>query len=177
MTNKKTKIILAIAIAEFVLLSLSVVVITLLLNRMTVMDSPLPGYMVPDPTRTLNDGKYYYNGDTDGIYYNVKDGRIQLVFTEENYKEYSRKESPNRSESSIDGTYDWNVEFWEEPRPYNVWVSYRQSPEPDMLFLGFETFNIEMGDREVPAPGVGWYYIDENSFGEPDNGLVFTRIC
>ncbi len=177
MPNKKTKIILAIAIAEFVLLAMSVVSIILLLNRIAVVTetaySQVPGFMVADPTRTLNDGKYYLNGDTDSIYYEVKNGSIQFVFTEEKYKEHLKE--INWNENEIDRTYDWDVEFWEKPRPYNVWVSYRQSPEPDKLFLSFETFNIEFGDRIVPAPGIGYSYIDENNFGS-DSGPVFTRV-
>lgn len=173
MTNKKTKVIFIVAVLELILLVACIILLVIKPSNET--NSPLPAYFVADPTLTLNDGKFYYNGDTDSIYYDVQNGNIQLIFTEENFKEYCRKSSPNRSEDSIDKTYNWNVEFWEEPRPYNVWVCYFQPPESDMLFLSFETLNIEMGDRTVPAPGVGWDYIDENNFGS-EGSNVFTRV-
>ena len=173
MTNKKTKVIFIVAVFELILLVACIIL--LFIKPSNVTNSPLPAYFVADPTLTLNDGKFYYNGDTDSIYYDVQNGNIQLVFTEENYKEYIRKSSPNRSENSIDQTYNWNMDFWEEPRPYNVWVCYAQPPESDMLFLSFETFNIEMDGKTVPAPGVGWSYIDENNFGSK-GGAVFTRV-
>lgn len=175
MTNKKTKIIFIIAIVEFILLVVSGILIARVIKTNSELRSPLPGYFVADPTLILNDGKFYFNGDTDSIYYDVKDDNIQLVFTEENYKEYCRKSSPNRSEDRIDKAYNWTVEFWKEPRPYNVWVCYLQPPESDMLFLSFQTFNIEMDGRNVPAPGVGWDYIDENNFGSR-SGEIYTRI-
>lgn len=174
MTNKKTKIIFTIAVVEFILLVACSILIVRVIKINNEPQSSLPGYFIPDPTLTLNDGKFYLNGDTDSIYYDVQNGNIQLVFTEENYKEYSRKSSPNRSENSIDQTYNWNVEFWEEPRPYNVWVCYLQPPESDMLFLSFQTFNIEVDGKTVPAPGVGLDYIDENNFGS--QGAIFTRV-
>lgn len=179
MMSKKTKIIFIIAVLEFILLVLSVVCVVLLINKpRNEISSPLPSCMIVDPTRTLNDGKFYYNGDTDSIYYEVKNGYIQLVFTEENYKEYIRKSIPNRSENSIDGMYNWDVEFWEEPRPYNVWVWYNRPPESDMLFLSFQTLDIELGGKTVPAPGVGLDYIDENNFGSfrGSNNEIFTRV-
>lgn len=177
MTNKKTKIIFGAAVLEFILLVACIILLVIKPNNEAY--SPLPAYSVVDPTLTLNDGKFYYNGDTDSIYYEVKNGYIQLVFTEENYKEYCRKSSPNRSENSIDKTYNWNVDFWEEPRPYNVWVFYAQPPQSNVLFLSFEVLEIEMYDRIVPAPGVGWTYIDENnfgSFGESNGDIIFTRV-
>ena len=172
-----TKAIFIVAVLELILLVACIIL--LVIKPSNEINSHLPAYFVADPTRTLNNGKFYYNGDTDSIYYEVKNGYIQLVFTEENFKEYCRKSGPNRSEDSIDKTYNWNVEFWEEPRPYNVWVCYFQPPEPDMVFLSFEVIEIEMYDRIVPAPGVGWTYIDENnfgSFGDSNGDTIFTRV-
>lgn len=118
LTNKKTKIIFIAAVFELILLVACIILLVIKPSNET--NSPLPSYFVADPTLTLNDGKFYYNGDTDSIYYDVQNGNIQLVFTEENYKEYCRKSSPNRSENSIDKSYNSNVEFLKDPRPYNV---------------------------------------------------------
>lgn len=177
MTNKKTKIIFAVAVLELILLAVCII---LLVNKPSNETNPmLPSYMVVDPTLSLNDGKFYYNGDTDNIYYDVRNGNMQLVFNEEKYKKYLRESSDSWSENEIDKSYRRNLEFWKEPLPYNIWVWYDQSPESDMLFLSFETFDIEMGDRTVPAPGGGYSYIDENNFGSVgklQNDGIFTRV-
>lgn len=177
LTNKKSKIIFIAAIFEFILLV--VCVILLVVKPSNETNSPLPAYSVVDPTLTLNDGKFYYSGDTDSVYFDVQNGNMQLVFTEENYKEYSRKSGLNRSESSIDKSYNWSVEFWKEPRPYNVWVWYFQPPESDKFFLSFETFSMEMDGKTVPIPGGGYDYIDENNFGSvggTHGDTIFTRV-
>ncbi|MDE5741605.1 MAG: hypothetical protein K2H90_04070, partial [Oscillospiraceae bacterium] len=74
MTNKKTKIIFAIAVFEFILLVACIILLVIKSSNET--NSTLPGYFVADPTLTLNDGKFYFNGDTDSIYYDVRNGNI-----------------------------------------------------------------------------------------------------
>ena len=176
MTNKKTKIIFTTVIFALVL---SVACVILFFNKrgndVNSSEEVLPAHYVEHPTLTVSNGKFYYNGDTDSIYYDVQDGSMQLIFTEEKYKKYLRESSGNWSEDEIDNSYKWNLEFWENPRPCKIWVLYSQSPEPDDLFLSFETFDIELGDEIVPAPGGGWKYIDENNFGSV-GGKIFTRV-
>lgn len=178
MTNKKqTVIFIAVIFALFLSIACIMLFVNKPNNEINSSEEVLPSYFVEHPTLTINDGKFYYSGDTDSIYYDVQNGNIQLIFTEEKFKEYLKESSWNENE--IDKTYNWNVEFWEKPRPYNVWVFYAQPPQPDELFLSFETFDIELGGEIVPAPGVGWHYIDENNFGSVGGShgdTIFTRV-
>ena len=175
LTNKKTKVIFIIAVFEFILLVACIILLVIKPSNET--NSSLPAYSVVDPTLTLNDGKFYYNGDTNSVYYNIQNGNMQFVFNEETYKEYLREN--NYNENTFDKQYNWALDFWENPKPYNVWVWYLQPPKSDMLFLSFDTFSMEIEGKTVPIPGGGYTYIDENNFGSIGGSrgdTIFTRV-
>lgn len=169
--NKKTKIIFTAA--AFVLVLSAVCVILFANNagdKVNSSEEEYPGHFVVDSELTLNDGKFYLNGNTDSCYFDIQNGAGHLVFTEENYKD----NYAGWSESDIKKSYEWALDYWKEPRPYNVWRLHLRD-EPDELFLSFEMADIELGDEIVSAPGGGYFYIDENSFCLSD-GAVYTRV-
>ncbi|MDE7302340.1 MAG: zf-HC2 domain-containing protein [Oscillospiraceae bacterium] len=74
----------------------------------------------------LNDGKFYLNGNTESCYYEVGDGRIQLVVeNEEQAREFYETVMANTTNEALrNWKYDdWYISFidgWDEPSEYKI---------------------------------------------------------
>ncbi|MDE6746700.1 MAG: Bsp6I family type II restriction endonuclease, partial [Oscillospiraceae bacterium] len=92
-------------------------------------------------TKKLNDGKFYLNGNSESCYFEVNDGKIQLVIeNDKQAREYFETEMENTDNEAFRGaSYDqWYISVtnhWDEPSDYEIiptwlglriafWVSY-----------------------------------------------------
>lgn len=120
----------------------------------------------------LNDGKFYLNGSTESCYFEVKDGKIQLVIENERQaRECYEAEMANTTNEAYrtQGYEDWYKSIsdnWSEPKSYDV------SPTSFGLYVIFNVSYDSDGIRS--SYGMSISYSDSDNIMH--NNCVFTRV-
>ena len=146
-------------------------------NVNVLSDENSSAYAVPDTELKLNDGNFYFTGDTAGCYYTIRDGTVMFHTEEQERMKYyyyvgiadyyylSRAEglSPGPQREGFDEWYDRECDMWTEPRTYEIY-------EDDIL-----------GTLLILSGGDSFDYIDENNFGMLSSkrggiDMIFTRV-
>ena len=120
---------------------------------------------------SLNNGKFYLNGDTDSCYYQVENGKIKFIMeNEEQMREFYRVQC--EADSSFEKFFDFEEwceryeEDWQNAIPYIVHIDLGGIPR-----VAWKVIYTRSGD-------IGAYissdYIDENNF--ESNNCRFTRV-
>lgn len=143
----------------------------------------------PSEKLTLNDGDFYFMGDTDACYISVKDGNIQFVGDDENMQYYYYAHAAShylirRNNDLSPGSYDDYESFCEGVKHgfHEEWVPYEIFVLPDPISRTVVFFD-PYYDLDGNGPGgISMDYIDENNIGDlqSDRGgidLIFTRIA
>lgn len=158
---------------------------SVIINGSALSQEEIAAYSDPEVEPILNDGNFYFMGDTNACYFTVKDGYAQLIAgepdsmkyfyyaTETSY--YFRKREEGLSPGIISGFdeyYKSVKDDWAEPKPYEI----------STTILGTSVIFDPYYDEDGNGPGgIGIDYIDEDNIGylESEIGgidLIFTRV-
>ncbi len=127
----------------------------------------------PNTDISLNDGRFYLNGDINNCYFNIHNGHIQFIVgdTEQMQVLY---------DLTSENVYNFSNAFqfeeyceqlqteWENPIPYIITITALGRTDIGWNVIYSET------DGSIVSYSTA-YYIDENNF--ESNGCTFTRIA
>lgn len=156
-----------------------------IINGSQLSQEEIAAYSAPEVEPILNDGNFYFMGDTNACYFTVKDGCAQLIVGEPDSMKYFyyaaetsyyfRKREEGLSPGIIGGFdeyYESEKTNWAEPKPYEINTNSLGT------YVIFDPYYDEDG---IGPGGIFIDYIDEDNIGymESEIGgidLIFTRV-
>lgn len=102
----------------------------------------------------LNDGKFYLNGNAESCYYEVRDGKIQLVM--ENEKQSRELYEAELANTVNEAVRNWSYEDWYSSKTYHI--------------------PIEPSDYDIEPTGTGIYVLYNISYTSDGERLSFDSV-
>ena len=187
---KKTKHITVIAAAVFLLTSCAQNTPTddspsAVINGLALPQEEIAAYSDPEVEPILNDGNFYFMGDTDACFFSVKDGYIQFFGTDENMQYYYYLTAANyylikRTEGLSPGSFeDYETFCQSKKNAFSEKAAYAMNTSILGTHVSYDPYYDSAGNG---PGGLGFAYIYKNNFGSinSDRGgidLIFTRVA